>query len=291
MVKTIGNPLSWSVGALEDAGRGAGHLAGRLGGVEETGPPVVRELSQDDLREALRRGIEDFRVFRSDVIMLCLLYPVIGGLLVWFALDRDLLPLLFPLMSGFALVGPLTAVGLYELSRRRERGIAASWADALGVVRSPAFAPILALGLFLLALFVAWMFAAWLIYSATLGPEPPASLGNFVMDVLMTSAGWGMVILGFGVGLIFAIVVLAVSVVAFPMLIDRDVGLPLAVITSVELCRRNPGVMAQWGLVVAVSLAIGAIPVLLGLALVLPILGHATWHLYRRGVGFEGQGG
>ncbi|MHA3978490.1 DUF2189 domain-containing protein [Halovulum sp. GXIMD14794] len=291
MVKTIGNPLSWSVGALEEAGRGAGHLAGRLGGVEETGPPVVRTLDQEDLREALRRGIEDFRVFRSDVVMLCLLYPVIGGLLVWFALDRDLLPLLFPLISGFALVGPLAAVGLYELSRRRERGLEANWGDALGVIRSPAFAPIMALGLFLLALFVAWMFAAWLIYGITLGPEPPVSLGAFIMDVLTSGAGWAMVILGAAVGCVFAIVALSVSVTAFPMLLDRDVGVPLAVITSVELCRRNPRVMAQWGLVVAVSLALGAIPALLGLALVLPILGHATWHLYRRGVGFEGQGG
>jgi len=290
MVKTIGNPLSWSVGALDEAGRGVSHLAGRLGGIEESGVPVIRDIGTDDLKEALRRGAEDFSVFRSDVITICLLYPVIGGLLVWFALDRNLLPLLFPMLSGFALIGPLAGVGLYEMSRRRERGLEANWADAFRVLRSPAFAPILMLGFFLLAIFVAWLFAAYLIYTATLGPEPPVSAGAFVMDVLTTAAGWAMIVLGVGVGFGFAVVALAISVVSFPMLLDRDVGLPLAVITSVTLVARNPRTMAQWGLVIAVSLAVGAIPALLGLALVMPILGHATWHLYRRAVGFEMQG-
>ncbi|MSU91407.1 DUF2189 domain-containing protein [Rhodobacteraceae bacterium 2CG4] len=287
MVKTIGNPLSWSVGALEGAGRGASHLAERLGGVEESGVPVVRKIGTEDLKEALRRGVEDFAAFRSDVVAICLLYPVIGGVLVWFALDRNLLPLLFPMLSGFALVGPLAGVGLYEMSRRRERGLHPNWGDALAVFRSSALAPIVMLGIYLLAIFVAWLFAAWFIYAMTLGPEPPASTGAFLADVFTTGAGWAMIVLGFGVGFVFAVVALAISVVSFPMLLDRDVGLPLAVVTSVTLVARNPWTMAQWGLVVALSLALGAIPALLGLALVVPILGHATWHLYRRAIDFE----
>ena len=237
-----------------------------------------------DLREVLRKGLDDFAATRTDVIFLCLLYPAIGLLLAWFALDRSLVPLLFPVMSGFALVGPVAAVGLYEISRRRERGEEPDWGHAFAVVKAPSFGAILALGLMLGALFVVWLLTAHGIYYATMGPEAPASLGAFVGDVFTTAGGWAMLIIGCAVGFLFAGLVLATSVVSFPLLLDRDVGVPVAVITSMRVTAANPVPIAVWGLIVAGGLVIGSIPFFLGLIVVMPILGHATWHLYRRTV-------
>jgi len=149
------------------------------------------------------------------------------------------------------------------------------------VVRSPSFGAIFVLALLLFATFIIWLIAAHGIWSATLGPEPPASIGAFLRDVLTTGAGWTMIIVGMIVGLAFATLVLSISVVSFPLLLDRRVGLPAAVVTSMRVAALNPGPIAAWGLIVAGSLALGSIPVFLGLIVVLPVLGHATWHLYR----------
>jgi uncharacterized membrane protein len=168
------------------------------------------------------------------------------------------------------------------MSRRREQGIDITWADAFGVVSAPAFGAILVLGLILLAIFLLWLAAAYAIWLMTLGPVPPASVGAFVHEVLTTGAGWTMIVVGVGVGFLFALVVLAISVVSFPLLLDRDVGLYTAVATSVRTVLTNPGPMAAWGLIVAGGLVLGSLPVLLGLIIVMPVLGHATWHLYRK---------
>lgn len=244
--------------------------------------PAVRRIGLADLRYALTRGWEDFGSRRTDVVFLCLIYPVAGIVLAWLAAGHRMLPLVFPLASGFALVGPLAAVGLIEMSRRREQGGSTSWADAFGVLRSPAIGSIALLGVVLVELFLLWMLAAQAIYDLTLGPEPPASARAFLSAVFTTGAGWGMIALGIGVGFLFAAVVLAISVVSFPLLLDRNVGLDTAVGASVRAVLANPGTMALWGLIVAVGLVLGSVPFLLGLAVVLPVLGHATWHLYRR---------
>ena len=138
--------------------------------------------------------------------------------------------------------------------------------------------------LMLVATFVIWLSAAHGIWSATLGPEPPASIGAFVGDVFGTPAGWTMIAVGMAVGGMFAVAVLGVSLVSFPLLLDRKVGLPVAVVTSFRVVTENPRVSAIWGAIVAGSLAVGSIPAFLGLIVVLPVLGHATWHLYRRAV-------
>ncbi|MGH6749353.1 MAG: DUF2189 domain-containing protein [Methyloceanibacter sp.] len=278
----IRNPIEWGWGQLSHAALTVGLLPRSLRGSDYAPLPAVRRINVADLKDALSKGLDDFAAYRTDVIFLCLIYPLAGIALLWLTFGYDMLPLIFPLASGFALIGPVAAVGLYEMSRRREQGMPISWMDAFGVVRSPGFGAVLVLGLALVAIFLLWLLTASLIYQLTLGPESPVSIAAFVRDVFTTSAGWVMIVVGVGVGFLFAVLVLAISVVSFPMLLDRDVGLPTAVGTSIRAVAENPGPMTVWGLIVAGSLVIGSIPAFLGLIVVMPVLGHATWHLYRK---------
>lgn len=281
----IRNPVEWSVDqfkhaalAVESAGRAGRRTRDNL----HSPLPAVRRISIADLGYVLTRGLEDFGACRTDVIFLCVIYPIVGLILARLAFGYEMLPLVFPLASGFALVGPFAAVGLYEMSRRREAGMELTWTDAFGVVNSPSFAAIVLLGLLLMAIFLLWLAAAAAIYQMTLGPEPPTSLVSFVRDVFTTGTGWTMIGVGVGVGFLFALLVLAISVVSFPLLLDREVGVDTAVLTSIRAVAVNPGPMAIWGLVVTGGLVIGSIPFFLGLIIVMPVLGHATWHLYRK---------
>jgi len=287
MTRTIGNPLSWLAGATASAGRGASEATDALRS-DLTAPPEIRSLTVGDLRTALRKGADDFMALRSDVLFLIAIYPVIGLVLALLAFNTAQSPMLFPLAAGFTLLGPVAATGLYEMSRQRESGIPTGWGAALRALRAQVLGPVLTLALYLTGIFVIWMFMARFVYDITLGPLPPESLGSFVGDVLTTGAGWQMIVLGMGTGFVFAVAVLVISLVSFTMLIDRRAGLPVAVMTSVAVARRNPRVVAIWGLIVAVSMAIGMIPAFLGLVIVLPVLGHATWHLYRAAVVQDG---
>lgn len=242
----------------------------------------VRRIGAADVWDALRQGLADFEANRTDVVFLCVIYPVIGLLLGRLASGYGLLPLLFPLASGFALVGPFAAVGLNEMSRRREQGDEVRWVDAFGVLRAPSIGSILLLGIMLIALFLLWLVVAQVIYVYTLGPEPPASVTSFFQDVFTTGAGWTMIVVGIGVGFLFAALVLGISVVSFPLLLDHNVGIGTAVATSLRAVAGNPGAMALWGLIVACGLVLGSLPLFVGLVVILPVLGHATWHLYRK---------
>lgn len=289
MVQTIGNPASWSARQVRGAGRALADMTSSLGGGAATELPEVNRITLTDIRTALRLGARDAGRFRSDVAALALIYPVLGFALAFLAFHQALTHLVFPLAAGFALVGPVAAILFYELSRQSETGAEEiSWASALAGLRRTAIAPVVVLGLYLFGLFLAWMSAAYGIYQATLGPALPESNLAFFREVLTTPAGWEMILIGCGVGFLFAALVLATSAFSFPMLIDRAPGLPVAVATSLRVVRRNPLTMAAWGLVVALLLALGSLPFFLGLVLVLPWLGHATWHLYRLAVPPEG---
>jgi len=242
----------------------------------------IRRVGTADLIDALKKGWQDFSAMPSHALFLCVMYPVIGILLAGLTLGYALLPWFYPLAAGFALIGPVAAIGLYELSRRREAGIEVAAADALDVLHSPSIGAIVALSLLLMLLFLIWVATPHAIYVASFGYATPSSIGQFARDVLTTQAGWYLIVIGNGVGFLFAVAALVVSVVSFPLLLDRDVGAAVALATSARAVLENPAAMALWGLIVAVLLLLGSLPMFLGLPVVLPVLGHATWHLYRK---------
>ncbi|HWO33279.1 MAG TPA: DUF2189 domain-containing protein, partial [Candidatus Acidoferrum sp.] len=245
-------------------------------------PFVIRKISLSDLSDALRLGWEDFKAIPTHAVVLCVIYPILGLVLFRLVVGYSVLPLLFPLAAGFTLIGPFAALGLYELSRRRERGEEAAAWHAIEVLRAPSFGAILELGILLLVLFGVWIVTADAIYIATFGHAAAASIPDFAWRVLTTPEGWTLIIVGCGVGFLFAVVSLCVSVVSFPLMLDRHASAIDAIRTSVRVVMENPFAMAAWGLIVAVLLVVGSLPLFVGLAVVLPVLGHATWHLYRK---------
>lgn len=251
--------------------------------------PAIRRIGLSDVWDALVRGFDDFRAKPSHYVFLSLIYPISGVVLVTWSSGANLLPLIFPLIAGFALLGPFFALGLYEISRRRERGMDTSWHHALDVRHSPALPSILAVGAMLMALFVAWLVFAQILYTSLFGPEPPQSLALFLASIFSSENGLLLMLAGNAIGFCFALIVLATTVIAFPMLLDRDVGAVAAMETSLRATLVNPVPIACWGLIVAALLIMGTVPLFVGLAVVMPVLGHATWHLYRKMIVDEPQ--
>ena len=248
------------------------------------GYPALRKVGLSDLKDALTKGVNDFLPildFLAAAPFFTVLFSMIYAIICIVLISTDL-PLFFPLMSGFALVGPFVAIGLYEVSRRREFGLDTSWTHVFDLRHSPSLPSILALGLVLLMLFICWQAAAESLYLWLFGATTPESLNGLLTDVLTTSRGWTLLRLGNTIGFIFAVVVLSISVVSFPLLLDRNVGVAVAAHTSVRAVLANPLTMALWGLIVAASLGVGFLFAFVGLAFVVPILAHASWHLYRR---------
>ncbi|MDX0449927.1 DUF2189 domain-containing protein [Sinorhizobium medicae] len=244
--------------------------------------PGIRKIGIADVFDALRLGLDDFREKPSHYVFLCLIYPIAGVVLMTWSAGANMLPLLYPLASGFALIGPVAAIALYEVSRRRELGMDARWPHVMRLHRHPAIPSILAVAAILFVIFVVWLLVAQGLYTTMFGPTPPATISEFWNNVIGTEQGWNLILVGNLVGFVFAVVVLSISVVTFPLLLDRDVGALTAVETSIRATLANPVPVALWGLIIAAGLVIGSIPIFVGLAVVMPILGHATWHLYRK---------
>ena len=247
-----------------------------------TAPEIpVRIITGADLRAALREGWLDFLDRRGDLIIVGLIYPIIGFAAAAAALGGALIPLFFPIAAGIGLLGPVAALGFYELARRREAGEEAGWTHFLDVARRPAWDSIMAVTGILLLIFFAWLAAAWILYAAFFH-SPPDSIGGFLDALFTTAEGWGLILVGNLVGLFFAAIVLTLSVVSLPMLVDCDVDARTALRTSYRAVAANKALMLRWGVTVAVLLVLGSIPAFVGLAFVLPWLGYATWHLYTR---------
>ncbi|KKB76176.1 cytochrome C oxidase subunit I [Devosia limi DSM 17137] len=264
------------------------HVIGGAG--EKLAHPVVRKIGLSDLFDSLRQGAADFWEKPSHYVLLTLIYPIVGiGLAVWMS-GYYTWPMLYPLVGGFALIGPFAALGLYEISRRREMGMDTSWRHAFDVLHSPALASIGGVAVMLFVVFTLWLTAAQTLYESLFGSAPPMALTDLINQILTSPQGWTLIVVGNLLGLAFAIFTLCTTVIAFPLLLDRDVGAFVAVQTSFRAVMKNPVPMAAWGIIVALGLALGMVPLFVGLAVVIPIFGHATWHLYRKVIEPEPSG-
>ena len=244
--------------------------------------PLVRSIRAGELKDVLAKGLDDFWAMPTHVVFIGLMYPVVGFMLGVATLAHNPTADLYPLAAGFPLIGPFAAIGLYELSRRRELGLDTSWKHCFDVVYSKSLRSIVILSVLLSAIFIVWVAVARAVYVANFGYQEIGSLATFARNILTTPQGHNVIIVGNAIGLLFAVLAFSLSVVSFPRLLDRHVGAAVAALTSVRVVLRNPITMALWGLIVACSLAIGFLAFFFGLALVMPVLGHSTWHLYRK---------
>lgn len=237
----------------------------------------VRRIETADLRWALTQGWRDFRDMRGDLLFVGLLYPFVCAMAAFLTLNAPLLPLFFPAVAGLSIAGPAVASGFYELARRREEGREPTWIHFLDPLRGRNRLPLAMLTAGLILLFVGWLAVAWAIYGATMGTEPLT-----IQRLFGTPEGWALIVLGNAAGAVFALLTLIYGVASFPMVVDKPVHATTAVWTSVAAFRRNPMVLLAWGMRVALLLLLGTLPFAIGLAVVLPWLGYATWHLYTR---------
>src|SRR3954453_19138906 len=243
---------------------------------------AVRKISDEDLRLPLRQGLDDFLDLRGDLIFAGLIYTFIGIAAVVLTTNDPLMPFLFPIVAGVALLGPVAAVGFYELARRRENGQEVHWWNFLDVRKRPSVDDMGIVAGLLLAIFAMWLIAAGILYATLFGWTTPTSIAGFLEMVLTTPPGWALIAGGAIVGAIFGWVVLALSVVSLPMLVDCDVTASDAVSASWRAAHDNKAQMIRWGLTVVGLLVLGSIPLFVGVAVVLPWLGYSTWHLYTR---------
>jgi uncharacterized membrane protein len=242
----------------------------------------VRKIGAEDLSWSLRAGWQDFMAMRGDLLFVGILYPLIGLAAAVMTTNGPLMPFFLPIVAGVGLLGPIAAIGFYELARRREDGLESGLGHFLDVRKRPAAEDLGMVGTLLLGLFALWLLAAGALYVALFGWATPTSITGFIGMIFTTPRGWALIVAGGVVGAVFGWLVLALSVASMPLLVDCDVGAGQAVSASWRAAHANAGLMFRWGLTVASLLVLGSIPLFIGLAAVLPWLGYSTWHLYTR---------
>ena len=243
--------------------------------------PIVRRISIADVAEALGQGLRDFQAMPFYGLIFGALYAVGGILIVLSVTALGMGYLAYPLAAGFALLGPFVAIGLYEVSRRREMGQPLSLQDIWHTMKSRS--EIGWMAFVTLFIFIIWMYQVRLLVALFLGLNASfPSLHQFIVQVLTTNEGLLFLMIGNIVGGILSLVLFSLTVVSFPLLLERDVDFVTAMITSVRAVVTSPVPMIGWAAVIVVLLILSALPFFLGLVLTLPVLGHATWHLYRR---------
>jgi len=243
----------------------------------------VRTIDAADLRLSLTHGLNDFLAMRGDIFFAGLIYTLIGIAAVVMTTNEPLMPYFFPVVAGVGLLGPVAAVGFYELARRRESGNSDhNWSHFFDVLKRPSADDMGIVAGLLLLIFLGWLLAAGALYGLLFGFWTPTSIGEFLAAVFTTVQGWMLIVLGALVGAIFGWFVLTLSVVSLPLLVDRNVSASEALSASWRAANANKRLMFRWGLIVTGLLVLGSAPLFVGLAFVLPWLGYSTWHLYTR---------
>ena len=240
---------------------------------------VARNLDIIDLRAALAAGWADFKACPAFGLFFGAIY-VAAGLLLYFELfARGKFLWLIVASAGFPLLAPFTAVGLYEVSRRREAGLPMSWRAVLGASRGRGDEQILTMGAILFVAFSFWLMIAHGIFAVFMAD---AGVGKEGLELFLSGAGLAMLVVGTIAGALIALAFYAITVISLPLLVDRDYDFVTAIIVSLATVRSNTVVMLIWAVLIASALFVAMLPLFLGLLIVLPVLGHATWHLYRR---------
>ncbi|MHC5654768.1 DUF2189 domain-containing protein [Stappia sp.] len=244
-------------------------------------PTRVNPITINVIVDALGAGMRDFRSAPFYGLFFGAVFALGGNLVLLTASAFHMSYLSYPLAAGFSLIGPFIAVGLYEVSRRIEAGTPLSWPGVLGVIWEQRSRELGWMAFVVLFIQIMWMYQVRLLLALFLGFQSFASFGEFVEVVLTTPEGLLFLIIGHVVGAVLSVVLFSLTVVSFPMLLDRDIDFITAMITSVRAVVTSPVPMIGWALVVTVTLIVSMLPFFAGLLIALPILGHTTWHLYR----------
>jgi uncharacterized membrane protein len=242
--------------------------------------PEIAELDFSDLKVALGKGFSDFRKAPIYGIVFGAIFAALGVVLylqfvVW---QSDIS--IVPLAAGFPLVGPFVAVGMYEVSRLIERGESVSWLSVVQAIYAERKRQIPSIAFVVLFIFLIWVYMAHLVFALSFGLKPLTNVMSST-DILLTKEGITMLLMGSVVGGFLSFVLFSITVIGIPLLVDREIDVVTAMITSFSLVLNNMVVMLSWGVIVGLLLVVAMIPMFMGLIVVLPVLGHATWHLYK----------
>ena len=244
--------------------------------------PKIRDIDGHDIAEAFAAGLADFRAVPLKGLFFGGFYALGGLFLVWLTFVIGVGYLTYPFATGFALLGPFVAVGCYEISRRREMGASLAWRDILGVMLEQSRRELGWMAFVTLFIFIMWMYQVRILLVLCLGLKNFTTAGEFLHVVTSTPEGLLFLMLVHLDGAVVSLVAFTLTVVSFPMLLDREVDFITAMITSVKAVITNPKTLLAWAAIVTALMFVAVLPGFLGLFVVLPVLGHTTWHLYRR---------